>query len=871
MASVNGVRSSTSIYGNRNVLSGLASGLDTETLIENAISAYKNKITALQQKRTKTEWKQDAYRSIIDKMSVFSEKYTSYNSSTNLTSTSFFNQAVQTLTKGANADKITASGKTSSSVSINRVKQLATSARYAISGSAIDASLSSGDKKTSAVSSGSVNLDGPLELSTLSGSMTLAYGGSDARTYLTVNFDETQVFKDDPPGTEGGKTAAEKLVDEINKQLSEQTVVIGNTSYTGEDLLKNVIKAEANPNGVIGFTDPKKNGVYVSGASDDVKEVLLGGEEPDEAVTKLIGINRNGAKSLVDTKKDVVGYLNENAPLTITLDGVTKTVEMPSKEELLASLEEMNKKEPIPYYNELKKKIQDNEPLNSSSSRQIRDNAYANALQKKIDDAFGEGKLTVSDHMTDSADGKDKGFQFKFEAKEGSTFQIKSDKNKILGMDETTGTTSYLNTNKTLGDLLGDKLENGGFETVKVEDGKDKDGNPIYKDKLDEDGNKIYSFKVNGVEVGQYTKDTALGTIISDINSNKEVGLNASYSKTTNELVFTAKDTGEAEKIEFEGLSAALFGDPSGKNGTSIGEFTKGKDAIFSATINGKEMDLTRASNTVDLDGMSVTLKGTFGYEEVKDKDGNVTEYKEIDTEAVTFETNADADKIVDAVKAMVEDYNAMVTEIKNAYSTLPLQRSNKAYYEPLTEEDMEGMSESAIKAWEDKAKTGLLFGDSDLSQLYKRLTKSVSMYGENGADLEAAGISTSYSNGLTTLKFDEQKLRDTLNSDPDKVRDIFTKNDGLMQSMKVPLDQYGKTTGGKGILVDKAGSTLAPSTLYTNRIYKELTSIDEQIDKWQDKMTDRVDYYTQQFSRLEQLVSQMNSQSSYFAQLAGG
>ena len=82
---------------------------------------------------------------------------------------------------------------------------------------------------------------------------------------------------------------------------------------------------------------------------------------------------------------------------------------------------------------------------------------------------------------------------------------------------------------------------------------------------------------------------------------------------------------------------------------------------------------------------------------------------------------------------------------------------------------------------------------------------------------------------------------------------------------------QYGKTTGGKGILVDKAGSTLAPSTLYTNRIYKELTSIDEQIDKWQDKMTDRVDYYTQQFSRLEQLVSQMNSQSSYFAQLAGG
>ena len=375
---------------------------------------------------------------------------------------------------------------------------------------------------------------------------------------------------------------------------------------------------------------------------------------------------------------------------------------------------------------------------------------------------------------------------------------------------------------------------------------------------------------MNGVEVGQYTKETALGTIINNINSNKDAGLNASYSKTTNELVFTAKNTGAAEKIEFEGLSAELFGNPSDPDANK-GEFQAGQDAVFSATVNGKEMELTRASNTVDIDGMNITLKGTFGYEETKDADGKITYTKIENTEPVTFETNADADKIVDAVKAMVEDYNAMVTEIKNAYSTLPLQRSSGAYYQPLTEEDMEGMSESAIKAWEDKAKTGLLFGDHDLSQLYKRLTSAVSMYGENGADLKAAGITTSYSNGLTTLKFDEQALRDTLNSDPDKVRDIFTKSDGLMQSMKTPLDQYGKTTGGKGILVDKAGSLLAPSTLYTNSIYKELTNIDEQIEKWQDKMTDRVDYYTQQFSRLEQLVAQMNGQSSYFAQLAGG
>ena len=879
---VSGVSSSTSIYGSRNVISGLASGLDTEGMIENAIKAYKNKITALQQKRTKTEWKQDAYRSIIDKMSVFSDKYASYNSATNLMSTSFFDQAVRTLTKGENASKIAASGKTGSNVQINGVMQLATSSRYAISGGAIDGNLGGSDKNITSLATGSFSLDGPLELSTLSGSMSIAYGGSDARTYLSVKFDESQVFNN-----------AQEVVDEINKQLKEQTVVIGNTSYTGDKLLNEVIKAETDPiTNVITFKDPKNNGAFISSASDDVKDVLLGGEDAGEDVKAMYGLRR-GNEVLKTKKDDVIGYLNENAPLKITLDGVTKTVKMPTKEEVLASLDKMKADgKNIPYFDELKKKIENNEELTSAASRQFRDEAYAAAMQKNIDDAFGKGKLFVSDNMDDK-DGKS-GFQLQFQAKEGSSFQIKSDKNTILGLDKDTGTTSYLNTSKTLGDILGDKLDNGGFETVKEKKAKmvqnydgqmveatDANGNVIYEevDKVDDKGNKVYSFKVNGVEVGQYTKDTVLSTILNNISSNKEAGVTASYSKTTNELVFTAKNTGEAEKIEFEGLSAELFGNPGATDGTNKGEFKAGQDAVFSATVNGKEMTMTRASNNVDIDGMTVTLKGTFGYEETTETDPDTTvegadgkRYKKIaGTEAVSFETNSDSDKIVDAIKSMVEDYNAMVTEIKNAYSTLPQQRSNKQYYEPLTDEDKEDMSESAIKAWEDKAKTGLLFGDNDLRQLYSRLTKSISMYGENGADLKAAGITVNYSNGMSTLKFDEQALRDTLNSDPDRVRDIFTKSDGLMQSMKTPLDQYGKTTGGKGILVDKAGSVLAPSTLYTNNLYKELTSIDEQIEKWQEKMEDRVDYYTSQFSRLEQLIAQANSQSSYFSQLSGG
>ena len=187
-------------------------------------------------------------------------------------------------------------------------------------------------------------------------------------------------------------------------------------------------------------------------------------------------------------------------------------------------------------------------------------------------------------------------------------------------------------------------------------------------------------------------------------------------------------------------------------------------------------------------------------------------------------------------------------------------------------------MSESAIAAYEEKAKQGLLFGDSDLSALYSRLLKRCLHDRQRRRGAEGRRDYHGYSNGLTTLTLDETTLRATLETDPDKVRDIFTKStesgastNGLMQALKTPLDLYGKTTGGKGILVEKAGSPLASSTLYSNTIQTQLDALDQQIQKWQDKMSDQIDRYTAKFSALEQLVSEMNSQSSYFAGLMGG
>ena len=92
------------------------------------------------------------------------------------------------------------------------------------------------------------------------------------------------------------------------------------------------------------------------------------------------------------------------------------------------------------------------------------------------------------------------------------------------------------------------------------------------------------------------------------------------------------------------------------------------------------------------------------------------------------------------------------------------------------------------------------------------------------------------------------------------------------MQSMKNTLDTYAKTTGEpKGILIQQAGSSLSSLSLMNNAWQKEIENYNTQIEKWQDKLTSQVERYTSQFSRLELLIQQMNSQSSTLAGMMGG
>ncbi len=832
MASVSGVSSSntSSIYGSRNVLSGLATGLDTESMIENAVSGFQTKIASLQKRQTSLTWKQEAMRGVSTPMIQFAQKYTSYSSSTNLLSASFFNKAVTTAANGKYAEKVSATGKSSSSVRILDVTKLATRATYSVSAAAMGLG-GSADGKAAAVGTEALDLNATMSLSRVSGTLSLQYG---ANRTIDISFDEVE----DLYTAEDGKSAAQAFVDSINKKLAGTKVSNSSGEYVAASTM---VEAKLDDNGNVVFSDKAGagNSVTIADATGKLKDNL--GIDTSSASSKAGTIVLADDFAFVDENADRGEYLTGKS-LKITLDGKTKTVELPGYE--------------------------------SSDTAE----SYAAKLNDALQKSFGS---SVGAELT--SDGK-----LSFTAQRGSTLSVTTDSavGKALGLGGATAT-SYLDTGRTLGSLLGVESTDSGETlggmtgTALKAEGKitynktsktwtDSKGNLVDQDgnRLGEDGKQLYgyTFEMNGEKL-TFTRDTAMESVLTAINSNTAMGVTATFSKITNSIQFTSRETGAASGITInaktedgaDNLAAKLFGTAD----------ARGEDAVLSMEINGQTYEnVTRADNTFDVDGMSITLKGTFDGKVTND-DGT-SDY----SNAVSFTTTSDADKIVDAINSMVKDLNDILKNVHDSYSTLPNYKSDNSRYEPLSDSDKDDMSDSAIEKYEEKAKQGILFGDSDLSSLYSKLVSAISPGGTASATLSKMGITTSYSDGVTSVTVDEEALRSALSNDPDSVRDAFVSTTGvggLMTNVSKVVSDYAATTGAtKGILVEKAGSTYSALSLLNNSLQDQIDNYDEQISKWQDKLSDKIDYYTQMFTRLETLTNQMNSQSSMLSGLMG-
>uniref|UniRef100_UPI0006CF8901 flagellar filament capping protein FliD n=1 Tax=Clostridium sp. NkU-1 TaxID=1095009 RepID=UPI0006CF8901 len=417
-------------------------------------------------------------------------------------------------------------------------------------------------------------------------------------------------------------------------------------------------------------------------------------------------------------------------------------------------------------------------------------------------------------------------------------------------------------------------VENGESNRLRMnasflESGLNKDSSKVKTDPL--------NITINGVDIKGLTYGSSINEIIKKINES-DAGVTVSYLRNADRFSIVSRDEGASGKIKFDDKTTdgqntdnvKLFGSLAGTE-DSNGVVTppaviQGKDAVIFAKYGDSSapVELTRGSNSFNLDGLNVTVSGTFNETGVYDK-----------AEEVTFDAKTDTDKIIKAVTDMIKDYNDIIKLVNSEVSTKPNRK-----YEPLTDQQKEQMKDSQIEKWETEAKKGLLFNDPELRNLSDSLRFVFSAGSENQRKLESFGISTSkdYSE-QGSLVLDEAKFRAALENSAEDMKELFTKQadkttgetGGFMSRLTTITDNYASTKGAvKGSLIEKAGSIYAPTSILSNTIKKSVDGIDSIITRLQSQLKTETDRYVKQFTSLETLISQMNSQSSWLSSVGG-
>lgn len=817
MASIGGLSGSTS-----NSLSGLkgygglASGLDRDSLIESMTQGTTSKIYKQQQKKTSLQWEQTAIRNITDKMIAFSDKYLStYSSSTNLFSSTFWGRNnISVLGSNSKYVSVSGSSSTADTLSILGVKQLAKKAQMTSGSAASDGILKTGE----------IN---PLDVQKAENL---------AGKTIEINFGDNNYTVTLPSGSDYKYDTVENIAKSLNEAFKDIELKDGTK-------LNAVLKVEASGQKVTFKNLDQGQNIFKLTGGTALSH--LGFKDKPDSEFKEMDITSAGLESVrniteddIFTKTTFIDRIAEKE-LTFTYNGVSKSIKMPTKEEL--------------------EKAQDNSKYGATRKERIM-NKMKESMQNQLDDAFGTGRVKVD--MPTNTNGS-YSLQFITTVPDGSA-----------------DTTSILSVSSGSPGLLG---ENG---ALKMNYGE---SNRINMDaKISESGLNLgkdvkfpAKITINNAEI-EVTENDTVRTLMDKINNDPDAGVQVSYQNSSDKFVFTAKANGASGNITVGGDFAKIFGDENTFNKV------KGQDAIISVKYAGsdEEVKIVRDSNTFKMDGMTITVSGEFGYI----KNPNFDSSKPIDPEnnpdmildptvdPVTFDAKVDEDKIVETIKKMVEEYNEIIELVGKETGTKPNRD-----YEPLTSAQKAEMSESEIEAWEEKAKEGLLFNDNDLKGLSNSLRFVVSTVDQ--AALKKLGITTSSTasdNGK--LSFDESAFRAALKTDPEGIREMFTKErtvdengvatgvNGIAVNMKSAFDKYAKTLGEpKGILIERAGSIKSPASITQNSLYKQIEQIDERISDLQDLLEMEQDRYIKQFTALESVIAQMNSQSGWLSQFGSG
>ena len=869
-------------------LSGLVSGLDTDTIVKQLTMGTQNKIDKQGQTKQIALWRQQSYREVTKALQEFQTKYfSSSTSSSSILSASFFNST--SIKNSSPFLNVSGSATAAKNMVVTGISQLAQqagfSSKYKVSNETIsgvvrdawspsnvagnkitinydskdyeidldgDFSFNKGDdisKITTALNEQiekTTGLAGNVEFGYSGGKVTLTKTGSSTAD-IKITSGTTTLLSGlglstvTPNGNvlEGGTTNPDDLFKNTLTSGSTLDVKIDGNTYTlsipadtaiSSDItlgtasvqtvldeairsntdLNGKLKATIGTDGAVSFTkaDGSTDGLSITDGSQNLLQGL-GLKQVDGSITTSGTYNR---------EKLVSRYLGDSlagSTLTVSLDGVDKYITFKDSDKSRYSTPA-----------DLATYIQ--EGLTASYGK----------------DAFGSDKFQVTES----------GGKLSFKAASAtSVISIESsDASGILGKNGAlniyAGETNRINTHKTLEDLT-ENLNGANTLTKSSTDG-------------------TYGITIND-KTFTFKKTDTLDTIMKTINNDAQANVTIAYSNINDTFSVTAKNGGSGSRVDIANvgtgnLATVLFGgtlptkDASGNYIENTSEYTlqKPQDAKMAVSFDGNPanaIEITRTENKFTLDGVDFEL--------LSKTDTTVSS-----SAPIKFSVDNKTDDLYTKIKGFVDDYNAI---IKLANDKVSERKDTDATYAPLTDAQKADMSETQITSWETKAKKGLMQGDSILNNLSLDLRRSMTDQVDSmKTALYQLGIATKandYSaNGQLTI--DETKLKDALNNDPDKVASLFTNDDGIAKKMQDVINKNIKTYGGDGILIAKAGVDNS-TTVDNSALTKTVTDCNSKIKDLKTLLQTQQEQYYAKFTKLEQYLSQMNSQASLFTQ----
>lgn len=404
----------------------------------------------------------------------------------------------------------------------------------------------------------------------------------------------------------------------------------------------------------------------------------------------------------------------------------------------------------------------------------------------------------------------------------------------------------------------------------------------------------------NTIQIGDSSFEVTEATTISDVitwlkTSEEEGGpnLNASFDEANQRIFISAKESGEDANFtisgneevlkalgvytyenDLESLSFDTFEEAqeeyyelqaAGTQGAyTDDEFLKLKEIVENGAVkisgSNAQIRLNGAlyesnSNDFSINGLNITVQG-------------VTE----DDEEVLINTSVDAQGIYDKIKDFLTEYNNVINEMTKLYNA----ESSKDY-EPLTDEEKEAMSEEEIEKWESKIKDALLRRDSSLSNVMSGMMNSMaqSITLDDGTKLSLSSF------GIQTLGFlnaaENEQNAYHIDGDEDDANSSG-KTDKLMKAIQNNADQVCEFMQKLAKNLYSAIDTKMKSTTLSSayKVYNDkemdsqLTNYAKLISEWEEKVSEKEEYYYKKFSSMETALSKLQSQTDSLSGLLG-